>query len=69
MARIVPFEPDLICDVCSTRGGFDFMGDILCPECAARHIPSDEDMDEDASLAEDGITAETCGKDEARGDE
>ena len=34
MSREVPYDPDLICDICGSKGGFDFMGDCLCTKCA-----------------------------------
>jgi hypothetical protein len=36
--RIVPFDKDAICDGCGAKGSFDFMGDLLCSECAKRVI-------------------------------
>ena len=35
-SREVPFEPDAICDVCGKKGAYDFMGDLLCPDCAKK---------------------------------
>ena len=32
--RQVPFKKDAICDCCGKAGAFDFMGDLLCDECA-----------------------------------
>ena len=31
--KIVPFDPNDICDVCGKRGASDFMGDLICDEC------------------------------------
>ena len=31
--RMVPFDPDAICDLCGAVGAFDFMGDFYCEEC------------------------------------
>ena len=39
MSRDVPYDEDEICDQCGSKGGYDFMGDILCPECASKVIP------------------------------
>ena len=36
--REVPFDNDAICDACGKVGAFDFMGDLLCPECAGKAI-------------------------------
>lgn len=41
MSREVPFDKEAVCDVCDAKGAYDFMGDLLCPSCAA--IESDED--------------------------
>jgi len=40
-SRDVPFDKDAICDVCLRKGAYDFMGDLLCPECAEKAIPSE----------------------------
>lgn len=34
--RDVPFDPDAVCDICQRVGAYDFMGDLLCPECASK---------------------------------
>ena len=34
MSRTVPFDKDGECDVCGNIGVYDFMGDLICPECA-----------------------------------
>lgn len=49
------FDPDAICDVCGKRGTLDFMGDIVCEECAGLDDENyeggfDEEEDEDADL-------------------
>ena len=36
--RTVPFDDGAICDVCGKVGAYDFMGDLLCPECAGKCI-------------------------------
>ena len=36
--RSIPFEPELVCDICQKKGAYDFMSDFLCPECASNHI-------------------------------
>ena len=47
MSRNVPFEPDLPCDVCGRKGGWDFMGDIICGYCLEGVLPDEEKEDED----------------------
>lgn len=32
--RTVPFDKNEVCDVCGKVGAYDFMGDLLCPDCA-----------------------------------
>ena len=34
MTREVPFDKDAKCDVCGSRGAYDFMGDYFCAHCA-----------------------------------
>jgi len=36
MSRDIPFDPEEICDLCGEKGAFDFMGDLICPECLAK---------------------------------
>jgi hypothetical protein len=44
MSRDVPLTKGS-CDLCPFKGMvFDFMGDCLCPECAAKAIPAEEPM-------------------------
>ena len=44
MSRDVEFEEDATCDMCGTRGAWDFMGDYLCPICAEKvGVWKDED--------------------------
>ena len=31
----VPYRPGAVCDVCGKTGSYDFMGDYICPSCAA----------------------------------
>ena len=33
MDRDVPYDPQEICDNCGAKGAFDFMGDLICPDC------------------------------------
>jgi len=42
MARDVPFNKDAKCDECGKTGAYDFMGDLLCPECAEKYIEKEE---------------------------
>ena len=37
--RTVPFDEKEVCDICGKVGAFDFMGDLLCPECTEKVIP------------------------------
>ena len=39
--RTVPFDDEAICDICGKVGAYDFMGDLLCPECAEKSIEED----------------------------
>jgi len=32
--RTVPFDPEAICDICGSKGAYDFIGDVLCSDCA-----------------------------------
>lgn len=41
MGRDVPFDEAGICDDCGKVGAFDFMGDLLCPECSSMYIKSE----------------------------
>ena len=34
-SRIVQFDEKEFCDCCGKRGANDFMGDLLCDECAS----------------------------------
>ncbi len=36
--RDIPFNPNEICDNCGKKGGYDFMGDVLCDECSNKFI-------------------------------
>jgi len=36
MSRDVPFDEKAKCDSCGEVGAYDFLGDVLCPTCAAR---------------------------------
>ena len=33
MSREIQWSPLESCDVCGAEGGYDFMGDVLCPLC------------------------------------
>ncbi len=43
MNREVPFDEIAVCDDCDKVGAFDFMGDLLCPECAREAIEDSVD--------------------------
>lgn len=34
--RTVPYDENAICDGCGRKGAFDFMGDLICPDCAEK---------------------------------
>jgi uncharacterized Zn finger protein (UPF0148 family) len=36
MGREVPFNKNAKCDTCGKTGAFDFMGDLICSDCAER---------------------------------
>lgn len=36
MSRDVPYSENDICDECGKEGAYDYMGDLLCPECATK---------------------------------
>ena len=38
----VSFDEKEKCDVCGKVGAYDFMGDLLCPECAHKAIGKPE---------------------------
>ena len=40
--RAVPFDETEVCDNCGKVGAYDFMGDLLCPECASKAIGESE---------------------------
>jgi len=42
-SRDVPFEPEAVCDICGRVGAFDFMGDLLCPECSGNLTTIEEE--------------------------
>lgn len=44
-SREVPFDPELNCDICQKKGAYDFMGDLLCPECMTKYIGTGEVKD------------------------
>ena len=37
--RMIPFDPDLRCDICNCLGAYDFMGDYICSKCLAESEP------------------------------
>ena len=43
MSRDVPFDEKATCDYCGKLGVYDFMGDLLCPECAEKIIAQEPD--------------------------
>ena len=45
MGREIPFDVKAKCDECGKLGAYDFMGDLLCPECADKLIEPDPDTD------------------------
>ena len=44
--RVVPFEENELCDQCGEAGAYDFMGDLLCPECARKVLGGGEKDDD-----------------------
>lgn len=44
MGNEVPFDKDALCDICGATGAFDFMGDNVCPECAAEVWEEEEEF-------------------------
>ena len=40
--RPVPFDEEAVCDVCGAKGAYDFMGDMLCPQCTESRIDKGE---------------------------
>ncbi len=43
--RTVPFDDKAICDICGKIGAYDFMGDLLCPECTKGIVQDDSPCD------------------------
>ena len=43
MSREVPFFENDICDICGTKGAYDFMGYQLCPECTSKYVDAEKD--------------------------
>lgn len=43
MNRDIPYDPELICDLCGKKGAFDFMGDYICPACFEEGDSDDAD--------------------------
>ena len=37
------YQPDLYCDGCGHRGGFDCQGDVLCGDCMASEMSLEEE--------------------------
>lgn len=46
MSRDVPFSENEKCDFCDNVGAYDFMGDLVCPECCKKYIKSEEGEEE-----------------------
>lgn len=44
--REVPFFANDKCDDCGAMGAYDFTGDSLCPECAAKANPPSDPEDD-----------------------
>ncbi len=44
MNRDIPYDPELICDLCGKKGAFDFMGDYICPACFEEGDSDDEEI-------------------------
>lgn len=40
--RTVPFDEKAKCDDCGKVGAYDFMGDLLCPECTEKAMGEPE---------------------------
>jgi len=38
MSRDVPYEAEAYCDLCNSKGAYDFMGDQLCECCAVADL-------------------------------
>lgn len=34
----MPYRVDVLCDICSTLGAYDFMGDYYCEGCRDKHL-------------------------------
>ena len=41
--RPVPFDEEVVCDVCGAKGAYDFMGDYLCHKCVEGRIDRGEE--------------------------
>ena len=33
MSKDVEFDKNEVCDICGKEGAYDFIGDLICPEC------------------------------------
>lgn len=44
-SRLIPFDPEAICDGCGAQGAYDFMGDLLCADCSSEIECEDEEED------------------------
>ena len=43
MNRDVLYDPDEVCDLCGKKGAFDFMGDLICPDCLSKDKNEDSE--------------------------
>lgn len=43
MSREIPFNPEVVCDLCGARGGYDMYGDKLCVSCAEGLAANDQE--------------------------
>lgn len=60
--REVDFEPDLTCDICGTKGAYDFYGDYYCDKCLGCKEPKDESVIEDGFGSSWSAWCPECGK-------
>jgi hypothetical protein len=50
MNREIPYNEDVKCDICGKQGAFDFMGDLICVECASKALSKKGDHYAEADL-------------------
>jgi hypothetical protein len=50
MNRDIPFDADVKCEQCGKPGSFDFMGDVLCGDCAFPNLPPAAGNADDTAL-------------------